>query len=249
MLRDGKSYTTTVATNESGEQILLGNYYRGESMRILVGDGVVFEGDIFTIDDMLNDVDLWNEAYTADTILDYIDVVDVCVSAAWNGSDYYIPYVERGESPYADITLRAMYIEEDGDRVYYAYVEFSNGSPSTVEALIVVDAAVDTVDTRPSGSGSGSGVPDSGDRTCSRCFNSGEVECISCGGSGDRECPACNGDGGRQEYERAPYYGGGSLSDAGYYVWKECSSCGGDGEKDCISCGGDGQVDCPSCDN
>ena len=138
--------------------------------------------------------------------------------------DARISATQTGKPAFENVTLRFMYLGDDGEVVLYLYARPLDGEkyPQQIEIL----CAINTTPAESSSSGSSGGGFNWGNGNTSYKPDHSKQDCLTCGGDGD-----CNTCGGYGEVER--YAGGGDT------VTSKCSSCYGSGN--CRTCGGSGK--------
>ena len=132
-----------------------------------------------------------------------------------------ISATQTGKPAFENVTLRFMYLGDDGEVVLYLYAKTLNEEtdPRQIEILCAIN-------TTPEESSSSGGGFNWGNGKEPYKPDHSKLDCLTCGGDGD-----CNTCGGYGEVER--YAGGGDT------VRSKCSSCYGSGN--CRTCGGSGK--------
>lgn len=125
---------------------------------------------------------------------------------------------QTGSACFRNVTLRVMYLEEEGDVVLYLCAQPMDGStyPEYIEILCAINTAPEE---KEESSGSGGGWWNDDDEPFQP--NHSKLDCLTCRGDGN--CTTCGGDG----------YTGFGDAKAG------CRSCHGNGN--CTACGGSGK--------
>lgn len=139
-----------------------------------------------------------------------------------------ISATQTGKCSFENVTLRFMYMGDDGEVVIYLFAQPMDGStyPRQIEMLCAVNTTPEEKEEQSGGSGSGSGGSWWDDDDEPYQPDHSKLDCLTCGGDGD-----CNTCGGYGEVER--YAGNGDT------VTSKCSSCYGSGN--CRTCGGSGK--------
>ena len=137
--------------------------------------------------------------------------------------DARISATQTGNPAFENVTLRFMYLGDDGEVVLYLYAQPLDGV-NYLEQIEIL-CAFNTTPAESSSSGGSGGGLGWGNNEPFKPDHS-KLDCLTCGGDGD-----CNTCGGYGEVER--YAGGGDT------VRSKCSSCYGSG--DCRTCGGSGK--------
>jgi len=137
VLRDGQSYSCEASLIIDGEReiesLWIENYYRNEGIYFESPEAYLMPDDVFLMSDVSR------ERYY-DTDKDSQD------SYNWGG--LYASVCHNGEwvcptwndNRFAALTVRIMYDDKGGDRVYYIYARFNRGEPTEIEALCAVDS-------------------------------------------------------------------------------------------------------------
>ena len=141
VLRDGQPYSCEASLIIDGEReiesLWIENYYRNEGIYFESPEAYLMADDVFRMSDL-------SRERIYDTDKDSQDAynwggcyVSVChngewITPTWNGTDYEA------------LTVRVMYDDKGGDRVYYIYARFSRGEPTEVEALCAVSSGSKT---------------------------------------------------------------------------------------------------------
>jgi len=137
VIRDGQSLTCganlIMRDDDGSDRLWVEDYYRNEGFYFESPRSYLMQGDLFRMSDLSRE-----RAYS--TSKDGQDAYNwggcyfsIChngewIPPTWNGKDYDA------------LTVRVMYDEKGGDRVYYVYARFTRSEPTEVEALVAVSS-------------------------------------------------------------------------------------------------------------
>lgn len=203
VLCDGEKISAQASWRRSGKKITVTvDFGEGRTATILYYEDKVQQGDV----QLLGTLQEENSTFTLQL------------------NDSKITATQTGASAFKNVTMRFMYINDEGEVVLYLYAEPMDGEtyPQQVEILCAINT---TPEESSSSGGSGGGFTWDNDDEPYKPDHS-KLDCLTCGGDGD-----CNTCGGYGEVER--YAGQGDT------VTSKCSSCYGSGN--CRTCGGSGK--------
>ena len=135
VLRDGQSYTAqaSLITEDDKESLWVEDYYRNEGFYFESPESYLMTNDLFQHADL-------SRERSYDTDKDSQDAYNWggCYFSLCHNGQWLTPLFN--EKTYDSLTVRVMYNEKGGDRVYYVYARFLRGEPTEVEALVAVSA-------------------------------------------------------------------------------------------------------------
>ena len=137
VIRDGRSLSCQASLimrdDDGSDRLWVEDYYRNEGFYFESPRAYLMQGDLFQKSDLSRERIYSTDKGSQDAYLYNGCYFSLChngewITPTWNGTRYDA------------LTVRVMYNEKEGDRVYYVYARFTQGEPTEVEALVAVSS-------------------------------------------------------------------------------------------------------------
>lgn len=134
VIRDGVTVTCDAkfVISGGGEQVWIENYYRNEGIFMECPEHYLMQNDLLRLEDFARERPIEKRKDSLDSTR-----YDSPAIAIAHGENWIGPGINKTD--YIDVSMRVMYLDRNGDAVFYFCAKFSDGEPREVEALCAVN--------------------------------------------------------------------------------------------------------------